>query len=207
MSDLLSHNKFVVNQKAKLVELTNQYFIRDEQGTDIGWVQQEGQSKFRKVMRFLFNFDQFLTHHLSIYDTTNQKVIGLTRPGKIFKSRVVISDATGRDIGSIVQKNVFGKIRFDLLGSMGENRGQIRAENWRAWNFSIVDENEREIARIDKKFVGVAKAIFTTADNYVVDVDPSLQGDHRRLVLAAALGVDTALKQDDRGFDIGDLVP
>lgn len=79
-------------------------------------------------------------------------------------------------------------------------------ENWRAWDFSIVDRNETEIGRIDKKFVGVAKAVFTNADNYVVSLDPQLAGDLRLLVVAAAAAVDTALKQDPRGFDITDIV-
>lgn len=207
MSALLTHNKLIVNQKAKLIELTNQYHIRNEQGVDIGWVQQENQSKFRKVLRFLTSFDQYLTHHLGIYDEVGQKVISLTRPGKIFKSRVIIDDPSGRNVGQIVQKNVFGKIRFDMVGAQGENFGQIRAENWRAWNFAIVDETEREVGRITKKFVGVLKAVFTPADNYVVDIDPGLTGDKRLLVMAAALSVDTALKQDSRGLDAGSFIP
>jgi uncharacterized protein YxjI len=174
---------------------------------DIGWVQQENQSKFRKVLRFLTSLDQFLTHHLGIYDEVGQKVISLTRPGKVFKSRVIIDDPSGRNEGQIVQKNVFGKIRFDIVGADGRNLGQVRAENWRAWNFAIVDETEREVGRITKKFVGVAKALFTTADNYIVDIEPSLTGDQRLMVMAAALSVDTALKQDSRGLDAGSFIP
>lgn len=207
MSDLLSHNKLIVNQKAKLIELTNQYHIRDDQGVDIGWVQQEQQSKLRKVLRFLTSIDQYLTHHLGIYDAAGHKVINLTRPRKIFKSRVIIDQPDGRNVGQIVQKNVFGKIRFDMVGAQGETLGQIRAENWRAWNFAIVDESEREVGRITKKFVGVLKAVFTPADNYIVDIDPSLAGDKRLMVMAAALSVDTALKQDSRGLDAGSFIP
>lgn len=207
MSDLLSHNKLIVNQKAKLIEVTNQYHIRDEQGLDIGWVQQENQSTVRKALRFVSTVDQYLTHHLAIYDASGQKVLALTRPGKVFKSRIVVDQPDGRNVGQIVQKNVFGKIRFDVVGSQGQNLGQIRAENWRAWNFAIVNETEREVGRITKTFVGLAKAMFTPADNYVVDIDPALEGDKRLLVLAAALSVDTALKQDSRGLDAGDFIP
>lgn len=119
---------------------------------------------------------------------------------------MLVEDSHGRKVGTIVQQNVFGRIRFDLLGAGGDKLGQIRAENWRAWDFSIVDRNETEIGRIDMKFVGVAKAVFTNADNYVVSVDPQLAGDLRLLVVAAAAAVDTALKQDPRGFDITDIV-
>jgi hypothetical protein len=36
VSDLLTRNVFVINQKAKLIELTDEYRIRDEDGNDIG---------------------------------------------------------------------------------------------------------------------------------------------------------------------------
>lgn len=198
MSNLLELNRLVINQKGKLIELTNEYKIRDEEGNDVGFIRQEGQSKLRKVVRFVSNVDQFLTHRLAVYDATNTKVIELVRPGKVFKSRLQVTDGTGAEVGQIVQQNVFGKIRFDLVGAQGEALGQIRAENWRAWNFAIVDSSEREVARITKKWAGLAKAAFTTADNYVLEVDPSLQGTLRTLVVGAAAAVDLALKQDAR---------
>ena len=203
---LMEANQLIVNQKAKLIEMTNQYLIRDADGNELGSVQQENQSKLRKVLRFATKVDQFLTHHLSIYDATGAKVLGLVRPSKVFKSRVVVTDGADQPVGEIVQQNVFGKIRFDLVGPQGEKLGQIKAENWRAWNFSIVDTADREVARITKKFVGVAKAVFTTADNYIVDIEPSLSGSLRTMTVAAACAVDTALKQDDRGLSPLDIL-
>ena len=200
MTQLLEAPRLVINQKAKLIELTNQFMIRDEQGNELGYVQQEGQSTLRKALRFVSSIDQFLTHRLAIYNADGSKVAQMTRPAKIFKSRLEVEDGTGRKVGEIVQKNVFGKIRFDLVGSSGQTLGEIKAENWRAWDFAIVDQSGREVGRIDKKFVGVAKALFTTADNYVVDISPDLQGDFRLLAVTAASAVDTALKQDARGL-------
>jgi uncharacterized protein YxjI len=196
MSKLLEMNRLFVNQKGKLIELTNEFHIRDEDGNDIGFVREEGQSKAKKVLRFVSKVDQFLTHKYGVYDADGTKILDMVRPAKLMKSRVEIYDGGGRKVGDIVQKNVFGKIRFDLDGSAG-NLGQIRAENWRAWNFAIVDAQEKEVARITKKFVGVAKAVFTTADNYIVEIQPEVTGDMRMMVLAAAVGVDTALKQDE----------
>ena len=197
MSNLLELDRFVVSQKAKLIELTNQYKIQDGDGNDVGFIQQEGQSKMRKVLRFVTNIDQFLTHKLAVYDASGTKLIEMVRPRKVFKSRLEVADGSGRNIGEIVQQNVFGKIRFDLVDSSGTSLGQIRAENWRAWNFAIVDTTDREVARITKKWKGLVRAAFTTADHYIVEVDPSLQGDVRLLVIGAAAAVDTALKQDE----------
>ena len=198
MADLLTAERLVVNQKAKLIEVTNQYLIRDAEGNELGRIQQEGQSTLKKVLRVVGDIDQFLTHTLSIYDAANNKVLEVVRPRKVFKSKFEVKDGSGRLVGRIVQNNVFGKITFDLQSAADEKLGAIKAENWRAWDFAIVDAQDQEIGRIDKKFVGVAKSIFTTADNYVVDIQPSVTGDARLMALAAALAVDTALKQDKR---------
>ena len=205
MSDLLSANLLVVSQKAKLIEMTNQYAIRDENGNELGRIEQEGQSKLKKAVRLLGNVDQFMTHTLGVYDAAGTKVLELTRPRKVFKSKLEVKDATGRKVGQIVQKNVFGKINFDFVDSNDQTIGQIKAENWRAWNFSIVDATDTEIGRITKKFVGPLKAVFTTADNYVAEIKPEVTGDLRLFALAAVAGVDTALKQDDRGLSLGSL--
>ena len=200
MSNLLELDRLIFSQRAKLIELTNEFHIRDENGNDVGFVREEGQSKAKKVMRFLTDVDQFLTHRYAVYDAAGDKVMEMVRPRKFVKSRVEVTGGDGRKVGEIVQKNVFGKIRFDLDSATSGALGQIRAENWRAWNFAIVDPTEHEVARITKKWVGVAKAVFTTADNYVLEVQPGVSGDMRIMVLAAAVGVDTALKQDERGL-------
>jgi uncharacterized protein YxjI len=206
MASLLEAPRLVVNQKAKLVELTNQYLIRDPEGNELGHVQQKGQSKMRKVLRFATDIDQFLTHTLGVYDVEGAQILQLTRPRKLVKSRLLVKTGEGRPVGQIIQDNVFGKIRFDLVGEQGELLGKIKAENWRAWDFSIVDATDHEVGRIDKKFVGVAKAIFTTGDNYIVDISHEAQGDLRLMALAAAVAVDTALKQDARGFSVTDAL-
>ncbi|OFW65606.1 MAG: hypothetical protein A2Z12_02215 [Actinobacteria bacterium RBG_16_68_21] len=197
---LLEHDKIVINQKAKLIELTNEYQIRDVDGNDIGVIRQEGQSTLKKVARFVSSLDQFMTHKLGAYDADGSKVLELVRPRKIVKSTVEVYDGTGALAGTIRQQNVFGKIRFGLHDAADAKIGEIRAENWRAWNFSIVDVTGAEVARITKTWEGLAKTLFTTADDYLLDVSPTLLGTLRLLVFASAVGVDTALKQDQRGL-------
>jgi uncharacterized protein YxjI len=196
-SVLFQHNVLVVNQKAKLIELTNQYSVFDADGNTVGHVNQVGQSNVKKLLRLVSSVDQFLTHHFDITDASNALVMSITRPAKLFKSTVLINDSTGAELGRIVQENVFGKIHFALEVG-GLKIGAIKAENWRAWNFSIEDADGREVARITKKFAGLAREIFTTADSYVVEIHENLSQPLHSLVIAAALSIDTALKQDSR---------
>jgi uncharacterized protein YxjI len=187
----------VVNQKAKLIEVTNEYAVYAANGGQIGSVVEVGQSAARKVLRVLTNVDQFLTHRLEVRDAAGRAVLSLTRPAKVFKSTVVVSGPDGTEIGRIRQDNMFGKIRFAFEVG-GQRVGGIQAENWRAWDFAVVDAQDAEVARIKKTWEGLVKAAFTTADNYVVRIHRPLEEPLRSLVVASALTVDTALKQDDR---------
>ncbi|MDF3302117.1 phospholipid scramblase-related protein [Streptomyces tropicalis] len=196
---LFSEPVLVVNQKAKLIELTNEYKVFDQHGREIGAVTEVGQSALKKILRFVSSLDQFMTHKLEIRDTHGRPLLLLTRPAKIFKSRVVVSRPDGQVVGEIVQKNVFGKINF-AMNADGRQVGAIKAENWRAWNFAIVDHAENEVARITKTWEGLAKTMFTTADNYVLQIHFQLPEPLLSLVVATALTVDTALKQDARGW-------
>ena len=187
----------VVNQKAKLLELKQQYSVFDQNGNPIAFVNQVGQSAAKKVLRLVSSLDQFMTHKLEVTDNAGNVLLRLTRPRKVFKSTVVVSDAQDREIGRIVQENMVGKIRFGLEAG-GQRLGGIFGENWRAWNFRIEDASGTEVARITKTFEGFLKTAFTTADNYVVQIHRQLEDPLRSLVVAAALTVDTALKQDDK---------
>ncbi len=190
----------VVNQKVKLIEINTEYSVFDQSGNQIGAVRQVGQSKAKKALRFVSSLDQYLTHKYQVVDVANNVLLTISRPAKLIKSTVEIGDAAGRPIGKVVQQNVFGKIKFGFEVD-GQTIGALKAENWRAWNFSIVDHTDTEVARITKTFEGVAKTLFTTADNYVLQISrPDLPEPFRSMVVASALVVDTALKQDQRGF-------
>ncbi|NNC80602.1 MAG: DUF2510 domain-containing protein [Acidimicrobiales bacterium] len=201
---LLDQPVLVVNQKWKLIEVNTEFAIYDPTGAQIGSVRQVGQSRMKKVVRFFGDLDQYFTHKYQVVDAAGQVQLLITRPAKFVKSRVIVQDAVGAEVGQIVQQNVFGKIRFGFVVN-GQTIGGIFAENWRAWNFSIKDANDVEVARITKTFEGLLKTAFTTADNYVLQVHHPLLDPLRQMVYASAVTVDTALKQDARGLGSGGI--
>jgi uncharacterized protein YxjI len=190
----------VVSQKAKLIELVNEYLVSDPDGNRVGSVAEVGQSKAKKFVRLVSSLDQLMTHRYEIRDANEQPLMVLTRPRKIVKSSFVLQRTDGTEVGQVKQANVFGKIKFSLEAG-GAQIGSLNAENWRAWNFNIQDAQGNEVARITKKWEGLAKTMFTTADNYVLEIKAPLEDPLLSLVIATALCVDTALKQDSRGFN------
>ncbi|MRH90203.1 DUF2510 domain-containing protein [Nocardia sp. SYP-A9097] len=189
----------VVNQKVKLIEMANEYSVFDQHGRQIGAVVEVGQSALKKAVRFMSSYDQFMTHKLEIRDGQGQTMLRVTRPAKVFKSRFLIEHGNGQPIGEIIQENMIGKINFSFVVN-GQQIGGIRAENWRAWNFMIHDHTGQEVARITKTWEGLLKNMFTTADNYVVQIHRQLPQPLLSMVVASGLAIDTALKQDSRGW-------
>ncbi len=201
---LFTEPVLVVNQKAKLIEINQEFAIYDQHGQQIGAVRQVGQSAVKKVMRFVADVDQFMTHKFQVVDRDGRVVLALTRPRKLMKSRIIVEGGDGQELGQIVQQNVIGKIRFALEAD-GQHIGSLNGENWRAWNFNVQDRTGREVARITKTWEGLAKTMFTQADNYVVQIHEQLPQPMHSIVLASAFGIDTALKQDARGLNAGGL--
>jgi uncharacterized protein YxjI len=199
VSELLGRNTFVISQKPKFVEMTNEYEILDEEGAPLGIIRQEGQSKARKLLRLVTSVDQFLTHRLVVYDAGDEKVLELVRPAKVFKSTVEVLDGQGARVGKIVQENIVGKKHFRLEDAQEQTLGSIDAENWRAWDFAIHDMSGNEVARITKKWAGILREGFTTADTYLLHISGTVSPALRAVIVASAAGIDTALKQDDTG--------
>ncbi|HET8588096.1 MAG TPA: phospholipid scramblase-related protein [Nakamurella sp.] len=195
----LTEQQLFVSQRRKLIEMTNEYAVFGADGAQVGAVAEINQSGLKKAARLLTSLDQYMTHTVEVRDSYGRPLLVLTRPAKVFKSTMVVSRPDGSEVGRLVQRNVFGKIRFGMETQGGEI-GSLNAENWRAWNFAILDHAGTEVARITKTWEGLLTTVFTTADNYLLDIHVPLADPMHSLVVAAALTVDTALKQDSRGW-------
>lgn len=192
---LFTEPVLVVNQKAKLFGVNAEYAVYDQEGRQIGAVQEVGQRLIKKAMGA---GGAHGTHRFQIVDPNGRVLIALNRPAMLLKSKMTVVGANGTQ-GEIVQKTlgVIGKVRFSLE-SGGQTLGSINAEDWQEWGFSIQDAAGAEIARITKTWAGWAKERFTKADNYVVQIHRPLEEPLRSLAIAAALAVDTALKQGNQ---------
>ena len=118
----------VVNQKAKLIELSNSYAVYDQSGNQLGSVNEIGQSTAKKALRLVSNVGGFLTHKLEVRDGAGIPVLLVTRPAKMIKSRVIVEKPGIGEIGQLVQQNAVGKIRFALVAGGPAGRHVARGE-------------------------------------------------------------------------------
>jgi hypothetical protein len=197
---LLGASLYAVNQRSKVIEVTTEFEVFSSTGAKLGHVRQIGQGRFKRFLRFFTSFDQFLTHHLDITDSDDVVVLRITRPAKLFKSRIEVFDGHDVFLGRVVQRNIFGKINFGMYSADGEHIATLKAENWRAWDFRVELWNGAEVARVTKTWEGLARTVLSNADTYVVRIHQPLNEPLRSLVCAVALSIDLALKQDARGL-------
>lgn len=185
----------VVSQQPRLAGTAGEFGVFDQYGQPLGAVVEVGRNVFRKAARLFTNFDRYLTRRFEVRDVGGSVVLKVTCPAKMVGSRFLVTRPDDSPIGEIVQENVFGEIRFSFT-ARGKPVGALRAENWRAWNFSIADGAGVQVARISKTFAGELRS-FTTADNYLVEVNGYLDDPLASMVVAAALTIDTALRRGE----------
>jgi hypothetical protein len=194
-ASLLAEPVLVVKQKLKLVELRNEYGVFDRNGRRIGAVAQASQSPLAFLTRLFTSWDVALPITLEIRGPSGVELL-VHKPWFTWRCRV--ARPGGHALGQIVKQIRLGKARFALLDPGGAQLGEVRAENWRAKDFSVRDGGGRELARVTKKWAGL-REMFTDADSYVVEVQPSAVDPLRSLALASCLVIDVIMKQKDTG--------
>jgi uncharacterized protein YxjI len=194
-ASLLAEPVLIVRQKLKLVELRNRYGVFDRQGRQIGAVEQVTQSPLAFLARLFTSWDVALPMILEIRGPAGPELL-VTKPW--FTWRCQVSRADGVPLGQIVKQIRLGKARFALLDPRGAPLGEVRAENWRAKDFSVRDGGGQQVARVTKKWAGL-RELFTDADTYVVEVSPAAVDPLRSLAVASCLVIDTIMKQKDTG--------
>lgn len=67
---------------------------------------------------------------------------------------------------------------------------------WTGWDFRFM-AGETELAHVTKKWAGLGRELFTSADNYILQISPQVPPGHtvRKLILAAVMCIDMVLKE------------
>jgi uncharacterized protein YxjI len=81
-------------------------------------------------------------------------------------------------------------------GHQGEKPVATLQGKWTGWDFKFSHEN-KELAQVTKKWAGMGKELFTSADNYVLNIEETVAADSplRQLILGAVMCIDMVLKE------------
>lgn len=194
---LLTHPVFVVEQQASVFGMDTEYDIYDAEGRVIAAVRRVGQSAARKAFRMVSKIDEYLGHAFEVTDRDGTVLMRLERPARFLKSRVVVSEPNGTEIGEIAQLNSIGRPRFGLT-SRGTPVGELRGKSISDRTFRILDTNERRVGFVSRK-VDEIRHLMHTEDSYAVSIEPDVSCLLRKLAIAAGIGLDLAFQHSDDG--------
>ena len=176
--------------------MRNQYTLTDENGEEIGKVEQVDQSPLTFLARLFSDLDVVLPVTLSVLGNGSEM---LRLHKRWFRYAVDVSAGDGTLVGRVTKRMRLSKASFTVTDADGQPLGELRAENWRARDFRFDDVSGTEAARVTKKWRGLGTEVFTDADSYAVTFAATTDDRVRELALAAALAVDLTMKQKDYG--------
>lgn len=159
--DFFETNQFFIDEKVGFFKFTNAYKVYDETGGEIGLIQQR-LSAGQKALRLLLN-KKMLPFHLEITDLSGDVLVTIKRGWTFWMSKISLFDAEDQPLGYIKQKFKFLKPSFTISNASNEVIATI-AGDWKGWSFLITDNSNNEIGTINKKWNGILKEAFTTAD-------------------------------------------
>ena len=195
MNPILSQNLFLVKEHIGMFTTSNNYDIYDPNNQDIIMTCREEKLSFLSKLLRHTDYKRMTPFHLEIRTNSGEKVLTIKRGISIFLSTVEVFDENGELVGTFKQKlfSVGGK--FDVLNPNSQTLCTLKGK-WTSWDFKFMKDNI-EFAQVNKKWAGIGKELFTTADNYILTVNEDTPHDDpiRVLILAAVMCIDMVLKE------------
>lgn len=186
---LFTEAVLIVSRRAEVVETTEEFSVFDRDGTRVGGVADVSQGFLHKAARLLPKYDQYVTHKFEVRDANHSTVLKVARPAKDLRTRFVVTRADETPIGEIVPTRTPGETRFTFVVD-GRTVGRVAASGQQAWDVTIKNHADTEVARVSRSPSGPSPI---AGDTYLVEIPRQLPEPLASMVVATTLTIDTAL--------------
>ena len=122
-------------------------------------------------------------------------VVSVKRGFTIFKSNVEVFDENNVLIGTFKQKFLSFGGKFQIFDTNEKHLCTLQGK-WTGWDFKF-SKDDKEMAHVSKKWAGLGKEFFTSADNYILQINQNVPENDkiRQLIFAAVMCIDMVLKE------------
>lgn len=195
MHPALSQNLYLVKEHVGFFKAASNFDIYDpESGEMVMQCREERLGILTKLLRFT-DYKRMTPFDVQVRTPSGEPIVRVTRGISLFLSKVNVFDEDDEVIGMFKQKFFSIGGAFSVLDVNGEPLCQLKGK-WTGWDFSFV-AGDQQLARVTKKWGGLGKELFTSADNYVLQIDERIPPDSpiRQLILGAVMCIDLVLKE------------
>ena len=196
MNSILDKNLFFVKEHVKIFKAANSFDILDPDTKQIVLeCREENLGFFTKMFRFT-DYKRMTPFNMVIKTMSGQKIVTVRRGVSFFRSTVEVLNEQDTLIGKFKQHffSIGGK--FEVLDHNERPLCMLKG-TWTSWDFKFISNDGKEFATVTKKWSGLGKELFTSADNYILQINSEVPAGHplRELILAAVMCIDLVLKE------------
>lgn len=192
--DPLTKNVFLVKEHAKLFKAANNFDIFDPETGQLVMECRENLGLITRIFRFS-DYKRMTPFNVCVRTPDGRQVVRVQRGVSFFLSKVRVYDENDEQIGGFKQKFFSIGGAFKVLDRNDQPLCELKGK-WTGWDFRFVSGGT-ELAQVSKKWAGIGRELFTSADNYVLSISPDVPPGHpvRKLILAAVMCIDMVLKE------------
>ena len=193
---MLERTTFFIKEHAALLKLTDTYdILNPTTGQKIGIAKEEPPT-WAKWLRLVVKKHQLPTA-INIYENESQPpVVSIKRGFTFIRTKIRVFAGDGRSLGYFRSKLLSIGGGFYVFDHADQQVAEVKG-NWKGWDFKFLNQSGREVGTVTKKWAGLGKELFTSADNYIISLTDlsGANSDTVALLLAAGLAIDVVYKE------------
>lgn len=196
MNKLFSRNQFFVKEHVGFLKAANQYDVFDlETREPLLECREPNLGVWTKIFRFT-RYKTLTPFEVVISTPSQEKLLVVKRPFTLFRSYVSVFDEKDVLIGTFRQRFMTLGGKFEILDPSGNPICLLKGK-WTSWEFTFL-QGDTQIAKVTKKWAGIGKELFTTADNYALIIENHVPANDplRQLIIASVVTIDMVLKEN-----------
>jgi uncharacterized protein YxjI len=193
---LLDRNTFFVKERVAFAKLTDTYDLLDPATQQPVGIAREEPPGWAKWLRLVIN-KQLMPTRVNVYEGEGQPpIVSIHRGVAFLRSKVTVTGGDGRQLGYFRSKVFSLGGGFFVFDHADQQIAEIKGD-WKGWNFKFIGRDGAEIGTVTKKWAGIGRELFTSADNYMISLSDGVSHspDACALLLAAGLAIDTVYKE------------
>ena len=193
---LLQRTTYFIKERIGFVKLTDTYDILDPATQQPIGIAREEPPGWAKWLRLLVN-KQMLPTTVNVYETEGQPpIFSIHRPMTLFRAKVKVNGPGGQPLGYFKSKIFSLGGGFFVFNNQDQQVAEVKGD-WKGWNFKFISQDGRELGTVTKKWAGIGRELFTSADNYMIALNDTGDGQAAAsaLLLAAGLAIDIVFKE------------
>ncbi|HET7435422.1 MAG TPA: phospholipid scramblase-related protein [Thermoanaerobaculia bacterium] len=192
---LFDRQTYIVKERVAFAKLTDTYDLLDAQTAQPIGVAKEEPAAWAKWLRLVVK-KQLMPTTVNVYESeTAPPVLSIKRGVALFRPKATVSTPS-QEVGFFQAKVFSIGPSFTIHDAQQREIGSVKGD-WKGWNFQLLGPSGEELGRVTKKWAGLGKELFTSADTYAISISDSAAGrrDVAQLLLAAGLAIDTIYKE------------